>query len=158
MMATIRRSTLSTAVIPRTQPKRIYPTQDVNSENECPVLRHDPITRASAARQSELFQCLNFTGCSSVGRTMCQLSKPVDIKMRLSSVPHGGDVLLRQGEKTRDPSHATRKKNRAEPRSGDFAKTLVPPRRLKQSSHVVHWLITAYADRSTRGRRYHGSL
>jgi len=110
MMAAIRRSTLSTAVIPRTQPKRIYTTQDVNSENECPVLRHDPITRASAARQSELFQCLNFTGCSSVGRTMCQLSKPVDIEMQLSSVPHGGDVLLWQGEKTRDPSHATKKK------------------------------------------------
>lgn len=99
-MAAIRRSTLSTAVIPRTQPKRIYPTQDVNSENECPVLRHDPITRASAARQSELFQCLNFTGCSSVGRTMCQLSKPVDIEMQLSSVPHGGDVLLRQEDTT----------------------------------------------------------
>jgi hypothetical protein len=156
-MAATRRSTLSTAVIPRTQPKRIYPTQDVNSENECPVLRHDPITRASAARQSELFQCLNFIGCSSVGRTMCQLSKPVDIKMQLSSVPHGGDVLLRQGEKTRDPSHATKKKSgRAEVRG--FAKALVPPQRLKQSSHVVHWLITACADRSTRGRRYHGSL
>ena len=107
-MATIRRSTLSTAVIPRTQPKRIYPTQNVNSENECPVLRHDPITRASAARQSELFQCLNFTGCSSVGRTMCQLSKPVDIEMQLSSVPHGD--VLRQGEKTRGPSYATKKK------------------------------------------------
>lgn len=111
MMATIRCSTLNTAVIPRAQPKRIYPTQNVNSENECPVLRHDPITRASAARQSELFQCLNFTGCSSVGRTMCQLSKPVDIEMQLSSVPHGGDVLFRQGEKTRNPSHATKKKS-----------------------------------------------
>jgi hypothetical protein len=156
MMAAIRRSTLSTAVIPRTQPKRIYPTQDVNSENECPVLRHDPITRASAARQSELFQCLNFTGCSSVGRTMCQLSKPVDIKMQLSSVPHGGDVLLRQGEKTRDLSRHQKKVGPS--RRQGFHQSSGPPRRLKQSSHVVHWLITACADRSTRGRRYHGSL
>lgn len=130
MMATIRCSTLNTAVIPHAQPKRIYPTQNVNPENECLVLRHDSITRASAARQSELFQCLNFTGCSSVGRTMCQLSKPVDIEMQLSSVPHGGDVLLRQGEKTRDGSHATKKKNRAEPISG-FPQSSGPTSKIK---------------------------
>jgi hypothetical protein len=125
-MATIRRSTLSTAVIPRTQPKQIYPTQNVNSENECPVLRHDPITRALAARQSELFRCLDFTGCSSVGRTMCQLSKPVDIEMQLSSVPHSGDVLLSQGEIPPTPP----KKIRAEPMSG-FPQSSGPTSKIK---------------------------
>lgn len=98
-MATTRYSTLNTVVPPRTQPKRIYPAQNANPEDECPTLRHDPITRASAARQSELFQCLDFAGCSSVSRTMCQFSKPLDMTMQLSSVPHG-DMVLKQGERT----------------------------------------------------------